>query len=118
VSEIAHEVNQIDWLIISNAEILAGAENKSILRFAVTNLTAQVRSIRDLTIKASVPFFDGACLFGGFQNDVKLNWQKIITGDPGGATTEMAGVEIPVKVKFQFLPEMCTGDIHFRQRFQ
>jgi pimeloyl-ACP methyl ester carboxylesterase len=112
-SEATYEVTQIDWLIISNAEILAGAENKSILRFAVTNLSPQVRSISDLTIKANVPFSDGHCLSSAPLNELKLNWKKIITRDPHAATTAMVGVEVPVKIKFQYLPEMCTGGYRF-----
>jgi pimeloyl-ACP methyl ester carboxylesterase len=108
-SEVRYEVDKIDWLVLSNAEILAGTGSLSLLRFTVTNLTGQTKSVRQLNVYAKKPFKSGSrCNTGDRAETITLNWQKVVSGKPGAAAIDVAGVTVPVEVLYNYIGK-CSG---------
>jgi pimeloyl-ACP methyl ester carboxylesterase len=103
------EINRFNWLIVSDAEILSGEGNQSLLKLSVRNPTDQARSTRELTLDAAQTR-GGICTGDQAEKDVrlKLDWEKVVAGLPGGASLTLRGMNIPVRAKYN--PQsVCIG---------
>jgi pimeloyl-ACP methyl ester carboxylesterase len=110
VSEVAYEISKIDWLVLSDAEVIFGINDQSLLKFSVTNPTGRSKSIRRLVFVASQSRGGACAAHGEKQEDTVLNldWEKIISGLPSAAVLNLRGVIVPVRVVYN--PDLiCLG---------
>jgi hypothetical protein len=76
VSEAQYPIEQIDWLMLSDAQILQGSEGYSLIRFAVTNPTDRMSSIGELVLSAAAPKRSRCATGVDPVTTVTLNWEK------------------------------------------
>ncbi|WP_354079996.1 alpha/beta hydrolase [Bradyrhizobium sp. S3.5.5] len=110
ISELALVVQKVDWLVLTSAELLAGSDDVSILRFGITNLTPRTSSLKMIHIVASKKRLHRVCTLGppdGRPTTVSLRWNMIVSGAPGGVSVDLAGVDIRVMAESNYF-QKCS----------
>lgn len=109
ISEVYYEIARPTWLVLSDAELLSGSDNNSLLRVTISNQTDNKKSIRHVILSASAPFESGIqCNTGDPTQKIILKWELIHKKKLEAISTELHGVELPVDTMYNF-DGICSG---------
>ena len=105
-SDVVYNLDHPNWLVLTDAELLAGPDGVSLVKISISNPTDTAASIQrveliafeDLELETGVN-----CNTGDPIQTVVLKWDLVRSGAKDAITTFLSGVDLPVHTRYNFI---------------